>query len=73
MLGNEFWYKTIKRYFELGCYSREDVQKYYSPLNKITEEQCKEIIGEPIEEPKEQEESQSIVEENLKEQPTKSE
>ncbi|MDM5430800.1 XkdX family protein [Bacillus mycoides] len=59
MLGNDFWYKTIKRYFELGCYSKGDVQKYYSPLNKITEEQCKEIIGEP----KEQEESQTIAEE----------
>jgi uncharacterized XkdX family phage protein len=69
MLGNDFWYKTIKRYFELGCYSKEDVQKYYSPLNKITEEQCKEIIGEL----KEQEESKTIVEENPKEQPTKTE
>ncbi|AIW83144.1 XkdX family protein [Bacillus mycoides] len=63
MLGNDFWYKTIKRYFELGCYSKEDVQKYYSPLNKITEEQCKEIIGEP----KEREESQTIAEENPEE------
>ncbi|MDM5430242.1 XkdX family protein [Bacillus mycoides] len=69
MLGNDFWYKTIKRYFELGCYSKEDVQKYYSPLNKITEEQCKEIIGEP----KEQEESKTIVEENPEEQLTTTE
>ncbi|WP_144499745.1 XkdX family protein [Bacillus sp. FDAARGOS_235] len=69
MLGNDFWYKTIKRYFDLDCYSKEEVQKYYSPLNKITEEQYKEIIGES----KEQEESQSIVEENPEEPPTKSE
>ncbi|MGE7940088.1 XkdX family protein [Bacillus paramycoides] len=72
MLGNDFWYKTIKRYFDLGCYSKEEVQKYYAPLNKITEEQYKEIIGEPIEELKEQEESKSIVEEDREEQPTKS-
>lgn len=69
MLGNNFWYKTIKRYFELGCYSKEEVQKYYSPLNKITEEQCKEIIGEPIE----VEELTEVVEENREEQLTKSE
>lgn len=53
MLGNDFWYKSIKRYFELGCYSPEDVQKYYAPLNKITEEQYKEIVG-IVEEPKEE-------------------
>ncbi|WP_235676386.1 hypothetical protein [Bacillus mycoides] len=73
----EFGQNSLDGFKGLGvdCFSylKEDVQKYYSPLNKITEEQCKEIIGEPTEEPKEQEESKTIVEENPKEQPTKTE
>ncbi|EOO71494.1 MULTISPECIES: hypothetical protein [Bacillus cereus group] len=44
MLGNDFWYKTIKRYFELGCYSEEDVQKYYSPLNKSLKNSAKKLL-----------------------------
>ncbi|WP_257144184.1 XkdX family protein [Bacillus cereus] len=61
----------MKRYFESGCYSKEGVKKNYShsPLNKITEEQCKEIISEPKEETKGQEESQSIVKGSPEEQP----
>ncbi|MDM5429058.1 MULTISPECIES: XkdX family protein [Bacillus cereus group] len=52
MLTAEWWYESIKNYYELDIYKKEDVKKYYSPLKKINEEQYKEIIGEPTEEPK---------------------
>lgn len=38
-------YKIVKRYYEKGIYSKEDVAKFVK-AGKITAEQYKEIVGE---------------------------
>ncbi|MES5942982.1 MULTISPECIES: XkdX family protein [unclassified Bacillus cereus group] len=45
MLTEDFWYKNIKRYYEMEIYKKEDVKKFWTPFKKITEEQYKEIVG----------------------------
>ncbi|SDR81137.1 phage uncharacterized protein, XkdX family [Paenibacillaceae bacterium GAS479] len=38
------WYATIKRYYDLGCYTRAQVQRF-AELGKITQKQATTIIG----------------------------
>lgn len=38
-------FKIVKRYYEKGIYSKEDVAKFVK-AGKITAEQYKEIVGE---------------------------
>lgn len=38
------WFEKIQRYYNLGCYTDEQVYKFVV-AGKITEEQYKEIVG----------------------------
>ncbi|ASS66364.1 MULTISPECIES: XkdX family protein [unclassified Paenibacillus] len=38
------WYATIKRYYDLSCYTPAQVQRFVT-LGKITQEQADTIIG----------------------------
>ncbi|CDN45037.1 XkdX family protein [Paenibacillus sp. P22] len=38
------WYATIKRYYDLGCYTTAQVHRFVI-LGKITQEQAVEITG----------------------------
>jgi uncharacterized XkdX family phage protein len=40
------WYAVIKRYYERGYYTNDDV-KIFVQVGKITPEQYQEITGEP--------------------------
>ncbi|GAA0106674.1 hypothetical protein UT300013_32980 [Paraclostridium sordellii] len=39
------WFEKIKRYYDNGRYTKEEVKKFVK-LNKITEKEYKEITGE---------------------------
>ena len=39
------WFEKIKRYYEMGKYTKEEVKRFVK-LGKITEEEYKEITGE---------------------------
>ena len=39
------WFEKIKRYYDNGRYTKDEVKKFVE-FNKITEEQYKEITGE---------------------------
>ncbi|WP_373599413.1 XkdX family protein [Paraclostridium bifermentans] len=41
---NDFWYNTIKRYFEMGFYTDDDMRVFVQ-AEKITVEQFEEIVG----------------------------
>ena len=40
-------YKIVKRYYDKGIYSKEDVKKFVE-AGKITEDEYKDIVGEEI-------------------------
>lgn len=42
-------YETIKRYYDLNCYTNADI-KFFAEHGAITSEQYKEITGEELEE-----------------------
>ncbi|MBC6310968.1 XkdX family protein [Listeria sp. FSL L7-1582] len=41
------WYKLIKRYYEGGFYTKDQVQRFVE-LSKITQEEANEILGEAV-------------------------
>lgn len=40
-------YERVKYYYDLNCYTNEDVQ-FFAKYNAITKEQYKEITGEDL-------------------------
>lgn len=50
-IPENFWYDTVKYYYDLGIYSKEDVKEFWTPYSKISEEQYYDIIGEKKPEP----------------------
>ncbi len=40
-------YETIKRYYDLNCYTNKDIQ-FFAHHGAITKEQYKEITGEDL-------------------------
>lgn len=47
---NDFWYNTIKRYFEMGFYTNENMRLFVQ-ADKITKEQFVEIVGSSYDKP----------------------
>ena len=45
------WFEKIKRYYDLGCYTDEQVYKFVI-AGKITEEEYNIIVGKVEEDPK---------------------
>ena len=69
------WFRTVKRYFDLGIYTVENVRLFVE-AGRITKEQFKEITGEdfdPVTQPtpeKHEDTKVNVIEEN-KVQPEK--